>query len=175
MNWAEMLRAEVEDVFHAAEGLIGMIGDDMLDWKPEAGENWMTVGQLLLHVGRACGACMKGFVTGDWSPPEGVEHPEPEEGEMLLPAEKLPAATNVAQAREMLAADKRLALEMIERAGEENLATKEVGAPWNPTETFPLGLHLLHMINRLAQHKGQLFYYLKLKGRPVHTGTLWGM
>jgi hypothetical protein len=31
------------------------------------------------------------------------------------------------------------------------------------------------MLAHLAQHKGQLFYYLKLMGRPVHTGHLWGM
>jgi hypothetical protein len=29
--------------------------------------------------------------------------------------------------------------------------------------------------NHLAQHKGQLFYYLKLQGKPVNTTDLWGM
>jgi hypothetical protein len=31
------------------------------------------------------------------------------------------------------------------------------------------------MLGHLTQHKGQLFYYLKLQGKPVNTGDLWGM
>ena len=38
-----------------------------------------------------------------------------------------------------------------------------------------LGRRLLQMVEHLNQHKGQLFYYLKLQGVPVHTGNLWGM
>jgi uncharacterized damage-inducible protein DinB len=34
--------------------------------------------------------------------------------------------------------------------------------------------HLLRMIAHLAQHKGQLFYYLKLMGKEVNTSDLWG-
>jgi hypothetical protein len=34
--------------------------------------------------------------------------------------------------------------------------------------------HLSFMIDHLAQHKGQLYYYLKLMGRDVGTGDLWG-
>ncbi len=30
------------------------------------------------------------------------------------------------------------------------------------------------MIEHLKQHKGQLFYYLKLQGKPVNTSDLWG-
>jgi hypothetical protein len=30
------------------------------------------------------------------------------------------------------------------------------------------------MIRHLAQHKGQLFYYLKLMGRDVDSSDLWG-
>ena len=30
------------------------------------------------------------------------------------------------------------------------------------------------MIAHLAQHKGQLFYYLKLMGKDVKTDDLWG-
>jgi hypothetical protein len=37
-----------------------------------------------------------------------------------------------------------------------------------------LGQRLLQMVAHLAQHKAQLFYYLKLQGKPVHTGHLWG-
>jgi uncharacterized damage-inducible protein DinB len=176
MNWTEYLNSEVEDVFHATEGLFDLVDDSMLDWKPETGENWLTVGKLLMHIGWACGCCMKGFVTGDWSTPEDAAQEESEEGqEGMLTALQMPSIESVAKAKEMLAADKALAFEMIEKAGEEDLANKEVAAPWNPEVTFPLGRHLHHMITHLNQHKGQLFYYLKLMGKPVHTGTLWGM
>ena len=38
-----------------------------------------------------------------------------------------------------------------------------------------LGHRLLQMVDHLKQHKGQLFYYLKLQGKPVSTTDLWGM
>jgi len=38
-----------------------------------------------------------------------------------------------------------------------------------------LGKHLLQMVQHLVQHKTQLYYYLKLMGRPVNTGHLYGM
>jgi hypothetical protein len=31
------------------------------------------------------------------------------------------------------------------------------------------------MVDHLFCHKNQLFYYLKLMGKPVDTGSLWGM
>jgi hypothetical protein len=30
-------------------------------------------------------------------------------------------------------------------------------------------------MNANIPHAGQLFYYLKLQGKPVNTGHLWGM
>jgi uncharacterized damage-inducible protein DinB len=33
---------------------------------------------------------------------------------------------------------------------------------------------MLFMVEHLNQHKGQLFYYLKLQGKPVKTPDLWG-
>jgi uncharacterized damage-inducible protein DinB len=38
-----------------------------------------------------------------------------------------------------------------------------------------LGHRLLSMVLHITQHKGQLFYYLKLMGKPVNTSDLWGM
>jgi uncharacterized damage-inducible protein DinB len=174
MNWSEVLRSHAKMTYAATDGLVDMVDDDMLDWKPSTGENWMTTGQLLLHLTTACGFCFRGFLTNDWSPPEGYEMPEAEEGEMLLPAEKLPTATSVAEVKELLAADKSLALQMIEEAGEKRLAGDKVKAPWDEHERL-LGEQFLFMIQHLAQHKGQLFYYLKLQGKPVNTAHLWGM
>ncbi len=170
MNWTEMLTKRVGYAYHAAEGLLELIDRDKLDWKPATGSNWMTTGQLLKHLSNACGDSLKGFVTGDWGMPEQ----EMSEGEMLPSAENLPSVASLNEAQSALAADKRLALEMIAQAGEADLASKIVTAPWDPTP-LPLGYQLNEMIEHLVLHKSQLFYYLKLQGKPVHTGHLWGM
>jgi DinB family protein len=175
MNWTKLLLAEVEMAFTATMGLLELVDDDKLDWKPATGDNWMTTGQLLYHLQGSCGLCCKGFVTGDWGMPEGAEGSEMSEDEMLPPAEKLPSLDSVAQAKEKLAADKALAIEMINQAGEDDLANKTTSAPWTPDFQTNLGHHLLMMVGHLNSHKSQLFYYLKLQGKPVHTGTLWGM
>lgn len=174
MNWTELLKGELEPTYAATFGLMDLVEDEHLTYKPPAGRNWMTMGQLLMHITTACGFCVKGFVTGDWGMPEGqkVEDLTPEE--MLPPAEKMPAVETIAQARDLLAADKATALAMIDEAGEDDLANKMMDAPWSPGVESPLGQHLLHMIDHLASHKAQLFYYLKLMGKPVDTGSLWG-
>ena len=173
MTWTELLKLQIESAYASADGLIGMVNDGELGWKPATGENWMTMGQLLRHLTDACGAPCKGFVTGDWGMPEGVDLSELPPEEMLPPAEKLPALESVADARRLLAEDKAVALAMIEQSGEEDLAGKKVTAPWDPRE-IALGKQLLQMIGHLEQHKAQLFYYLKLQGKPVNTGHLWG-
>jgi hypothetical protein len=38
-----------------------------------------------------------------------------------------------------------------------------------------LGRRLLQMVDHLKAHKGQLFYYLKLQGKPVNTHDYWGV
>ena len=167
MNWTDLLKSEIEATYGATEGLVRLVDKDKLTWKPATGSNWMTTGQLLHHITDACGACCKGFVTGDWGIPEGAE--------MKMPtAEEMPSVKDTATALKMLAADKKLALEMVAKVGEKDLVARKVSAPWDPTE-HPIGRQFLHMVGHLQQHKGQLFYYLKLQGKPVHTGNLWGM
>ena len=51
---------------------------------------------------------------------------------------------------------------------------RKVAAPWNPEER-PIGHQFLQMAGHLANHKAQLFYYLKLLGKPVHTGHMYGV
>ena len=169
MNWTGLLKAEAEATYHATLGLLDLVDDGMLAYKPATGSNWMTTGQLLMHLTTACGFCCNAFLTGDWGMPAEMS-PE----DMLPSADKMPAAETVAQARELLEKDKALALETITKAGEEVLANRMAAAPWNP-EPRNLGQHFLNMINHLDIHKAQLFYYLKLAGKPVHTGNLWGM
>jgi len=65
-----------------------------------------------------------------------------------------------------------VALRCIAQAGEDALLTRRAVAPWGGPEAT-LFEHLLHMIAHLAQHKGQLYYYLKLMGRDVNTADLW--
>jgi len=176
MNIGELLKKHVEETYHATLGMLELVDEDALDWKPATGDNWMTTGQLLWHLEHACGLMAGCFVTGDWSVLSSFETDEsqrdPETG--LLPAAAMKSVESVAAARTAIEADKAKALAAIDEAGEERLANEEGVAPWNPTPRA-LGYNLLECVQHLGTHKAQLFYYLKLQGKPVHTGTLWGM
>lgn len=174
MKWQEILRGSVEYQYAVADNLMKMVDDSELDWKPATGSNWMTVGQLLKHITEACGLCFKGFVTGDWGFPDGVVDMKDLPPEALFPpAEKMPTVSSVEEARKLLAEDKKVAIEMLDSCGNDKLETEITKAPWDEME-FPLGQRLFQMVMHLNQHKGQLFYYLKLQGKPVNTGHLWG-
>ena len=175
MNWTQLLNEELDYLYRVTDALFEIVDDARLDWKPEAGENWMTTGQLLMHTATSNGPGFKGFVTGDWGMPDGTSLEDMEPDEMLPPAEEMLTVESVAQARELLARDREQALEVLQSVSEEDLAGRQLAAPWNPGESFELGRHLLHSIHHSMQHKGQLFYYLKLQGKPVNTGHLWGM
>jgi hypothetical protein len=174
MTYSEILRQRIHGAFRTTEGLVDLVDDDMLSWKPESGENWMTTGQLLHHISNSCGAGMKGFVTGDWGFPEGVDPSSIPPEEMLPPAEKLPGFDSLNEAKEAIQKDKEIALEILNSVSEDDFSGKMAKAPWAPVER-PLGDWLLEMVDHLNSHKSQLFYYLKLQGKPVHTGHLWGM
>ena len=110
MSWTELLTREIEYNYAVADKLMDLVDDGKLGWKPSTGTNWMTTGQVLMHTATACGPVFKGFITGDWGMPEGVEM-SPED--MLPPAEKMPTVTSVAEAKRLLAEDKRMALQML--------------------------------------------------------------
>jgi len=174
MNWTQLLKNEMETTYSTTMRLLDQVDADRLDWKPASGSNWMTVGQLLKHISNACGAGCKGFVTGDWGLPAGktLEDLTPEE--MAPIAGKMPVVESVEEAKKLLLEDKVIALEMIDQAGENDLAGKEVAAPWAPGVPVVLGRQLLQMVQHLDRHKSQLFYYLKLQGKAVNTADLWG-
>jgi hypothetical protein len=175
MNWTELLESGVETAYPTSDALMAKLSDKELAWKPATGTNWMTVGQLLMHMTTACGFCCRGFVTGDWGMPPGMDIKDIPPEEMIPPAEKMPTVDSVAEARKKLAEDKVLAMQMIEQAGEKDLSGKLLTAPWEPAgKPKPLGQYLLGMILHLNGHKAQLFYYLKLMGKPVNTHDLWG-
>ncbi|UZJ41623.1 DinB family protein [Prosthecochloris sp. SCSIO W1101] len=174
MNWSELLTQEIESTYAVTKGLFELTDDEMLQWKPATGCNWMTTGQLLKHITIACGGSMRGFVTGDWSLPEGVDVHSLSTEEMLAPAETMQAVGSVAEAKKLLEEDERLALSLVSECSEKDLDTKQTTAPWDQTELI-LGHRLLQMVDHLKVHKAQLFYYLKLQNKAVHTGNLWGM
>lgn len=173
MNWKTMLQGAFEYNYAVANSLIDMVDDSELNWKPATGNNWMTTGQLLYHIAESCGSPVKGFATGDWGMPEGVDMSDMPEDAMLPPAEKLPTVSSVAEAKKLLAADKSLAFEILNSCSEERLENENAPAPWDNME-MPLGQRMMQMVQHLNQHKGQLFYYLKLQGKPVNTNSLWG-
>lgn len=174
MSWKELLAREIDYTYKVAEDLLNLVSDEDLKWKPATGSNWMTTGQLLMHLISACGSSFKGFVTGDWGVPEGVDISKMSPEEMIPPAEKMPAITSVSETKKLLSRDKKLALEMLEKCAEDDLANKPAPAPWDASHMI-LGHRLLQMIGHLNQHKGQLYYYLKLQGKQVNTGHLYGM
>lgn len=172
MNWKELLKSEIESNYMLTEGLFNLVDEDKLGWKPSKENNWMTTGQLLRHLSNACGAPIKGFVTGDWGLPEGVDFADLSPEEMLPPAEKLPTVNSVAEAKKLLKKDKQIALDMLDKCDEEILTNQISKAPWDSSEMV-LGHRLLQMVSHLSHHKTQLFYYLKLQGKKVNTSHLW--
>lgn len=172
MTWKNLLQSEIEDSYRRTLGLLELVDDSDLAWKPATGDNWMSTGQLLHHLTNACGFCFKGFVTGDWGMPADCDTAGDSHEEMLPAAEKLPAVASVAEARKLIEEDKALALATLAAVGEEELETRPAPAPWDPSQVL-LGQRLLQMVEHLKQHKGQLFYYLKLQGKPVNTMHLW--
>jgi len=174
MTIAEILKSQIKDTYQATDDLLSMVEDSELNWKPNKEGNWWTVGQLLRHITVSCGIWCKGFVTGTWDDAGDVDYTKVPEGQPLPLADAYRSIESVAAAREALAKDKAVALQMIEATTNEELLTKTVVAPWNPTPRV-LSLRLLDMLRHLESHKSQLYYYLKLMGKPVHTGHLWGM
>jgi DinB superfamily len=174
MKWTELLKSEIETSYETTEKLLDKVDPGSLQWKPATGSNWMTMGQLLMHISNGCGAGCKGFVTGDWGLPQGMKIEDVPPEEMMPPAEKLPTIGSVEQAKKLLAEDKAVALQMIDRVAESDLENRMMAAPWAPSVSMSLGHHLLTMIQHLDRHKSQLFYYLKLQGKAVNTADLWG-
>jgi hypothetical protein len=174
MTLSEVLLSEIQTTYGITEKLFRQVSDHELSWKPATGTNWMTVGQLMMHCASfGCGKAVQGFVTGEWPFPSETEADDQKAAEYVPPATALPAVTSTRQALELLATDREVAIVSVTQAGETPLLTRRAVAPWGGPE-FTLFQHLLHMIDHLAQHKGQLFYYLKLMGKDVNTADLWG-
>lgn len=171
----DVLIEEAEAVYSITEKLFRRLTDNDLWWKPTAGTNWMTVGQLLMHCASyGCDKAIQGFVKGDWSLPDDVAPEDLDATEHVPPAVALPGVESVQQALELLASDRSLTLCCLGEIEENELLAAKFTAPWGGP-ALSLFQHLMLMIAHLAQHKGQLFYYLKLMGKDVNTSDLWGV
>ncbi|MFH0992684.1 MAG: DinB family protein [bacterium] len=169
-----VLLEEAKTTYAITEKLFRRVTDADLLWKPTTGKNWMTLGQLLMHCANfGCGKAIQGFVKGDWGMPEAVEPVDLNAEQHVPPVAMLPSVENVKQALELLMNDRNLALRCIEETEEADLLARRFTAPWGGSEAS-LFQHLLLMIAHLAQHKGQLFYYLKLMENDLSTSDLWG-
>ena len=162
MSWTDLIKSEMDHAFRATEGLMDLVDDDGMAWTPATGENWMSMGALLRHLTNACGWCSEQFVNDSWAEAMGG-------GGM----DESPVAT-AAEAKAALSEDRLRGHAAVDKAGEDALVSRMTPAPWDPTPR-PLGQQILQMVTHLQQHKGQLFYYLKLQGKPVNTFTMWGI
>jgi hypothetical protein len=175
MKLKYILKNEAETTYIITEKLFQHVSNDELLWIPPIGNNWMNMGQFLMHcTDNGCGKAIKGFVKGDWGLPEGISMEDLSAKDHVPPQTVLPGVKSIEEALELLEADKKLALTCLEDIEENRLLDKAFIAPWGGQELF-LFQHLLQMITHLAQHKGQLFYYLKLMGKDLNTSDLWGV
>jgi hypothetical protein len=174
MNWKELLTRQTEQAYKVVTHLVGLCNDGELNWKPDEENNWMTTAQLLYHTANSGGKPMNGFASGSWTSHEHVDGDMEKSKKMMPPATSMPGVSSIAEALQLLEADKSLALETIANVSEEDLATKPSPAPWDPKPVI-LGIRLLEMVEHLNQHKAQLFYYLKLQNKSVGTFDLYGV
>lgn len=174
MKWMELLTDEIVYSYSVTDHLMSLARDDELDWKPDHGSNWMSMGQLLMHMTDACGSTFEGLISGAWDIREEYAVNDLDIQRIFPPADKLPSVNSVADARKLLSEDRKLALKSLKKCTEEELSGKYAPAPWT-RHPMILGQRLLHMLFHLNQHKDQLYYYLKLTGRSVSTCNLYGM
>ncbi len=169
----QVLLQRADITYDITESLFRRVGNDHISWVPPVGTNWMTTGQLLMHCASfGCGKAMQGFVKGNWGFSESSDSYD-DTGSHVPPSETLPTVETVEQALNLLAEDRSLAVRCIIEVEEADLLSKRSVAPWGGPE-ISLFEHMMLMIDHLSQHKGQLFYYLKLMGKDVNTSDLWG-
>jgi hypothetical protein len=175
MTLKDILLDESEKVYMITKNLFTLISNNELKWTPATGKNWMTIGQLMMHCASfGFGKAVQGFVKGDWGLPKGTTIEDLDADDHVPPQTVLPSVKSVKEAIELLEEDRRLATSCISEVDETELLNKPFIAPWGGQE-LTLFQHLLQMIAHLTQHKGQLFYYLKLMGKNVSTSDLWGV
>ncbi len=142
--------------FRPAESLLKLVPSDKLEWKP--GPNFMTLGQLICHMGSGIGTELQMLVDNSW--------PKPGEGG---PGQMPSCGAQEALAK--LENDKKTLRDVLVRFTEEEFAAKTFATPWGWNGS--LEKMSLDFRDHFVHHKMQLFLYLKLLGFQVNTETLY--
>ena len=144
-----------------AEALMGMVPQDKLDWRPDP--SFMSIGQVLAHLGEGIGSSLEITLSGKW--------PSMEEMAAGMKLENMPSC-GVQEALGRLEKDKKTLRATLDSISEEDFSNRVVSVPWGWSAKVELmGVNFLGHFNN---HKMQLFTYLKLLGLPVDTQTLYG-
>ncbi len=146
------------DAYKPAEAMLKMVSSDKLDWKP--GPSFMTMGQLICHLGGGIGGELRMAIDNSWPKPE----------EMMDLSKSMPAC-NVQEALSKLESDKTVLREVLAEITEQDFANRIVSVPWG--WKFNIEMMALNFRDHFVNHKMQLFTYLKLLGFPVNTETLY--
>jgi hypothetical protein len=149
-----------ESIHRPSAKLISLAPAGKLDWKPAPG-NYMTLGQLLHHVA-GCPGAFVAAVNNAFPPPEAFRKWVEED----LKNTKTPEAAG----RE-LSRGWDEAKVVLSGVSDGDFQARMVTVPWGPP--MPLWRTCLGMAEHWANHKYQLFFYLKLLGLPVNTMTLY--
>ncbi len=149
-----------ESLYPPTVKLISLAPASKLDWAP-AKENYMTLGQLLHHLAM-CPGTFVGAVNDAFPPPESFQKFIQED----LKNTKTPEAARREASRGWEEA--KAALSGVRDA---DFHTRMITVPWGPP--MPLWRVCLSMADHWANHKYQLFFYLKLLGQSVNTMTLY--
>jgi hypothetical protein len=140
--------------------LISLAPAGKADWRPAPG-NYMTLGQLLHHLAM-CPGIFVAAVNNAFPPAEAFQKFLQED----LKNTKTPEAAKREASRGW-----EEAKTAISGISETAFHTQMVAVPWGPP--MPLWRVCLGMAEHWANHKYQLFFYLKLLGQPVNTMTLY--
>ncbi len=146
------------DAYRPAESMLKMIPADKLDWKP--GPTFMTMGQLICHLGDGIGTELNMVITNNW--------PQMENTSGTMP--NMPSCS-AQEALAKLEKDKTTLRDILAGVSEEDFANKIVSVPWGWKSR--LEKMSLDFRDHFVHHKMQLFTYLKLLGLPVNTETLY--
>ena len=149
-----------ESIYRPSAKLISLAPANKLDWKPGKG-NYMTLGQLLHHLAMCPGALVAA-VNNAFPPAEAFQK---------FVEEDLKNTKGPDVAGRELSRGWDEARATLSRVSDADFLGKTVAVPWGPPT--PLWRTCLEMADHWANHKYQLFFYLKLLGLPVNTMTLY--
>lgn len=149
-----------ESIYRPTAKLISLAPAGQLDWKPAAG-NSMTLGQLLHHLS-TCPGIFVAAVNNAFPPADAFQK---------FIQEDLKHTTTPEVAAREASRGWEEAKATLSGVSEADFQTKLVNIPWGPP--IPLWRASLGMAEHWANHKYQLFFYLKLLGLPVNTMTLY--